>query len=126
LSLTCCHILLSVSDIDEAVDFYLTKLGLILIESYPKFFAVRAGDVRFSVFLGGKKRDSGNEEGAPAVVMLRTEDLDAKIAELKGRGVVFEGDVMEAPKFMRYISLLDPDGNQLYVAQYLGDPFVAS
>ena len=56
--------------------------------------------------------------------MLRTNDLDSVITELTARGVKFEGEVQTAPGFMRYVALLDPDGNELHIAQYDGDPLV--
>jgi len=118
--------MLSVSDVDVAKEFYLQTLGLEAIESYPKFFAAKAGNVRFSVFAGGTKRTAGDDGDAPATLILRTADLDATMAELTAKGVVFEDAVAEAPKFMRFVPLLDPDGNRLYIAQYLGDPFAAA
>jgi catechol 2,3-dioxygenase-like lactoylglutathione lyase family enzyme len=124
MDLTCCHVMLSVSDIEAAKEFYLDRLGLKVIEVYPKFFAARAGDVRFSIFAGGTKRATSDESAVS--VILRTEDIDAKVAELTGLGVEFEDVISEAPKFMRYAPLLDPDGNRLYIAQYLGDPFAAA
>ena len=64
------------------------------------------------VILGATGQD---EWFAPACPVLRT-----------AKGVVFEDAVAEAPKFMRYVPLLDPDGNRLYIAQYSFDPFSAA
>jgi catechol 2,3-dioxygenase-like lactoylglutathione lyase family enzyme len=118
--------MLSVSDIDAAKEFYLDKLGLTVIESYTKFFAVKAGDVRFSIFAGGVKRPAGDDGDAPASIILRTADLAATMAELSASGIEFESEAVEAPNFMRYVPLLDPDGNRIHIAQYLADPFAAT
>jgi len=124
VNLSCCHVMLTVSDIDVAKEFYLSKLGLDEIEVYPKFFAARAGDVRFSFFVGGQKH--GPEHDSTVSVILRTEDITESVSKLAKSGVVFEGEVSEAPNFMRFVSFLDPDGNRLYLAQYLADPFSAA
>lgn len=116
--------MLNVSDIDAAKEFYIEKLGLQVLEMFPKFFAARAGDVRISVFPGGRKLVEGQDSGVS--VILRTEDVDQTITELTSRGVLFEGPMGEAPQFMRFVSFLDPDGNRLYLAQYLGDPFAVA
>jgi predicted enzyme related to lactoylglutathione lyase len=125
MALSCCHVMLNVSDVETAKEFYADVLGLPLLEAFPKFFAVRAGDVRVSVFPGGTKRPADAEEDSALSLILRTDDLDSTIQALTAKGVIFEGDPMEAPKFMRYISFLDPDGNRLYLAQYFADPLAA-
>ena len=125
MSLACTQVLLRLSDLAQAREFYVTKLGLEVIEEYPTMIAVRAGSVRFSIFAGGK-RHGADEDDPPATLMLGTDDLDAKMQELAARGVDFDGEVQTAPGFMRYVSLLDPDGNQVYVAQYLGNPLHGS
>lgn len=123
MDLECCHIVLNVADVRAAKNFYIHKLGLPVIEEYDGFFAVRAGDIRFSVFENGVRRDPKADADAPAVVILKTADLDATMEELRSRGVEFEADAREAPKLMRYAPLLDPDGHRLYIAQYFGDVF---
>ena len=123
MSFDCSQILVRVSDLALAREFYVEKLGLGVIEEYPKMFAVRAGSVRFSVFGGGTPRNVFDND-PPASIMLRTNDLDSSMAELNAKGVKFEGEVQTAPGFMRYVGLLDPDGNELHLAQYVGDPLV--
>ena len=122
MELACAQLLLSVSDIDKSREFYIGKLQMPVVEDHPKMFAFRAGDVRFSVFGGGKRHTSEEASAAHLKVMFRTEDLDATVARLKERGVVFAGEIEEAPGFMRHIELVDPDNNFIFLAQYVRDP----
>ena len=125
MSLECTQVLVRLTDLALAREFYVDKLGLEVIEEYPTMVAVRAGSVRFSIFAGGKAHGA-DEDDPPSTMILGTKDLDATMQELSSRGIEFDGEVQTAPGFMRYISLLDPDGNQLYIAQYLGDPLHGS
>jgi predicted enzyme related to lactoylglutathione lyase len=122
MNLECCHVLISVSDLDLAREFYEKKLALPVIEDHPRMFAVRAGGVRFSILGGGDRREDDNPVGQATTIMLRTDNLEKAMAELSDRGVDFEDEINEAPGFMRYVSLSDPDGNELYLAQYISDP----
>ena len=93
-----------------------------VLEDHPRLFAFRAGQVRFSVFGGGRKLAEGSEDCGNTSVVLCTDDLDSMVAELREKGVRFDGEVQDAPGFMRYITFSDPDNNQIYLAQYAADP----
>ena len=123
MALQCNQLLLKVSDLKVARDFYVVKLGLEIIENHPRMFAIRAGDVRFSISEGSKPKEESDEDSA-VTIMLRTSDLDHAVAELNSRGVEFDGEIHTAPGFMRSISLRDPDRNQLYLTEYLRDPLM--
>jgi len=126
MNLECSHIMLTVSDIKSARNFYIDQLEMPIVEEYPSMFAFRAGNVRFTVVGGGTKQSADSEfPDPPATIMFRTEDIDATVASLKSRGVEFLGDIEEAPGFMRHIALRDPDNYYLYIAQYVRDPLVA-
>ena len=119
--LTCSHLVLNVSDVKAARAFYVDKLGLEILEEAPKFLALKAGDVRISLFPGGTKLDM--EKEAPNLKpILRTQDLDREVKRLRELKVVFEGEIQEAPGFMRHIAFSDPDNNMLFLGQYLADP----
>jgi catechol 2,3-dioxygenase-like lactoylglutathione lyase family enzyme len=117
------HVELHVSSLKEAKDFYVTKLGLELLEERPELnlFAVKAGGVRLSVF-GGYERTIPSKKATGTHLILRTSNLEETIATLKKRGVVLDGEIFEAPGFIRDIVTEDPDGNVIEIAQYLRDP----
>ena len=121
MEIGCRHIMLNASDLERAKDFYLSKLGCPLLEDSGHMFAFRAGDVRFSVFGGGKKL-SLDEDGPNASVIFCTEDVEPSVTELRAKGVCFEGEIQDAPGFMKFIVMLDPDNNMHYLGQYSSDP----
>ncbi len=115
--LSCNHISISCLDIERWFDFYANKLGLTLLHRWPKMFAVRAGDVRISVFQSEEIASSGNIE-----IILRTDDIETAKASVTNDGVALAQDIIEAPDFMRFFTLEDPDGNVIHIGQYLRDP----
>jgi predicted enzyme related to lactoylglutathione lyase len=114
------HFGLHVRDLATARRFYVDQLGLPVLQDTPsmKLLAVRAGDVRLSIF--GDRGDASGE--GPCQIILATEDLAAAIEELKGRGLSPINPPAEAPGFMKFINILDPDGNRVGIVEYLRDP----
>lgn len=121
MPIECSQLLIRVADLTEARAFYVDRLGLEIIEEFPRMIAVRAGLVRFSIIGGGKKRKQDDDD-PPATVMLRVPNLDEAMTDLTSRGVTFQSEVQIAPGFMRYVSILDPDTNEIFLAEYLADP----
>ncbi|MCC6572442.1 MAG: VOC family protein [Planctomycetes bacterium] len=126
MALDCVHVVLSATNVGNARDFYVKKLGLKPLEDSPNFFAVRMGGLRISVFGGGKRCDVEKDEGNNLKLVLRTDNIEKSKKDLAGRGVKFDGEIQEAPGFMRYVPLLDPDNNVLFLAQYLGNPLAVA
>lgn len=122
MSLECSHVVLRVSDLAAAREFYIDKLELPVLDDHQQMFSIRAGQLRVSVFPGGKQLAADGSEDANAAMILRTSNLDDAVARLKEKGVPFEGEIVEAPGFMRHIAFTDPDNNLLYLGEYLRDP----
>jgi catechol 2,3-dioxygenase-like lactoylglutathione lyase family enzyme len=114
---TCNHITIACSDIDRAHEFYIDKLGLTLLNRWPHMISARAGEVRFSISPSDELSKEGNVN-----VILRTDDIDAAKKELESRGVTLLEDIVEAPNFMRFFTIEDPDHNIIHIGQYLRDP----
>jgi hypothetical protein len=79
--------------------------------------------VRYTVTPGGKALS--DQDPANASIIFRTEDIEASVRALKSRGIEFSSDILEAPGFMRFISLSDPDNNPILLGQYSRDPLEA-
>lgn len=120
------HVEIHVSSLQRAKEFYVGQLGLEVLEELPSLnlLALKAGDVRISVFGGYEPNEAPFAKKASTHIIFRTADLDATVRELRNRGVVFTGDVFEAPGFIRDIATLDPDGNVIEIAEYLRDPLM--
>ncbi len=72
-------------DLERARAFYAAKLGLHPSEERPGGLRYRCGGGRFSLF-----QSSGAPSGNHTQMAWEVEDIEATVAQLRGRGVVFE------------------------------------
>lgn len=124
MSFTCNHLVVRTTDIGAAREFYVDKLQLELLEGGEFFLAVKAGDVRFSFFKIEAERPEEPEDRPEISIVLRTDDVEKARDFLQENGVTLAQDIVEAPNFMRFLTVEDPDGNVVHVAEYLADPLV--
>ncbi|MGH2662622.1 MAG: VOC family protein [Actinomycetota bacterium] len=104
-----------VTDMDRAVDFYSTVLGLRLVRREDSQWAeFDAGPVRLALH--------GTIEGRPpeagGTVVFRVEDLEEARADLQARGAEFAEHTGDIEGFARFASLQDPDGNRVDLIEY--------
>jgi catechol 2,3-dioxygenase-like lactoylglutathione lyase family enzyme len=122
MNLKCQHIVIRTSNISEAKDFYVNKLGMEVLEEAKNFFASKAGDVRFSFFEGYEKQKTGEDTKTGVSVILRVDDLDDAIKEAKSKEIKLNGEVIDIPNFHKFQEIEDPDGNILFLAEYKVEP----
>jgi catechol 2,3-dioxygenase-like lactoylglutathione lyase family enzyme len=115
------HATLPTGDVDALRRFYEDTLGLV-----PK--AVRPGAVMYEVGGGTRfviTRSGGRATGAHTQIGFDVPDIEAEVAELRARGVVFEE--YEMPKTVDGIATTpagrsawfkDPDGNLLGLIEF--------
>jgi catechol 2,3-dioxygenase-like lactoylglutathione lyase family enzyme len=117
----CRHAVIGTSDLARAREFYLEKVGLPLLEEIPaaNLFACGIGGFRLSVFGGYTAVPQRDDRSAGLNLVFEVEDIETALAELSGRGLVFDGGIHEAPGFCRFIVAFDPDDNPVEFAQYL-------
>lgn len=72
-------------DLERARAFYADKLGLTPIEERPGGLRYRCGSSYFALF-----QSAGAASGTHTQMGFEVEDVDAVVAELRRRGVVFE------------------------------------
>jgi catechol 2,3-dioxygenase-like lactoylglutathione lyase family enzyme len=77
--------MIAASDLARARAWYVEKLGLTPHRDYDGEFVIRSGATRLSVY---ETPSAGSAQNT--VAMWWVEDLRAEVAELRGRGVVFE------------------------------------
>lgn len=121
---TCNQLVLRTPDIAKAREFYIDKLGLVLLEGRDGYFAARAGEVRFS-FFRLKEASVPFEGEAPIAIMLRTDDVQSEFDRLSALGVSVLHEIQEAPNFMRFFTIEDPDANPVHICQYIRDPLAS-
>jgi catechol 2,3-dioxygenase-like lactoylglutathione lyase family enzyme len=76
---------LPAQDLDRARTFYSEKLGLDPAEERPGGLLYRCGGAEFGLF-----QSAGEPSGAHTQMAWNVEDIESVVAELRGRGVVFE------------------------------------
>ncbi|MCM2415167.1 MULTISPECIES: VOC family protein [unclassified Streptomyces] len=95
---------LPAQDLDRARRFYSETLGLDPVDERPGGLLYRCGGVDFVVF-----RSTGASPGAFTQMAWEVDDIEAAVAELKRRGVVFEE--VDAPGFRTRDGIAEIEGN---------------
>lgn len=95
---------LPAQDLERARRFYATKLGLEPIEERPGGLRYRCGNSYFSLF-----ESTGAASGTHTQMAFEVDDLDAVVAELRRRGVVFEE--VDVPGLETVDGIAEVDGN---------------
>jgi catechol 2,3-dioxygenase-like lactoylglutathione lyase family enzyme len=112
---------LPTADIPSLRRFYEDVLGFVPRDENPSGIFYDAADGTFFVIT----RSSGKPSGSHTQVGFRIADLETEVADLRGRGVVFEE--YEMPKTVDGIATLpigkaawfkDPDGNLIGLLQF--------
>jgi catechol 2,3-dioxygenase-like lactoylglutathione lyase family enzyme len=95
---------LPAGDLERARRFYAEKLGLQPVDERPGGLLYRCGGIDFVVF-----RSSGVSPGTFTQMAFEVDDVEAVVAELRRRGVVFED--VDAPGFRTRDGIADIEGN---------------
>ncbi|MFC9126745.1 VOC family protein [Streptomyces sp. NPDC057099] len=95
---------LPAQDLDRARRFYAEKLGLEPADERPGGLLYRCGGGEFVLF-----RSTGTSPGTFTQMALEVDDIDAAVAELKRRGVVFEE--VDLPGFRTRDGIAEVEGN---------------
>ena len=104
-------------DVARAAHFYRDVLGLQLSPHQAGPPHLRVGDTFLAVF----QRDMAAVGTLTPLVAFDVDDLDAEMAMLKERGVVFDGGVRHDDT-VRWAMFHDSEGNLLELVQFGGGP----
>ena len=102
----------STQDLDKAMDFYGTKLGLRRSVHVPErnYAEFETGNVTLSI-VDGEAMGIGHNVNRTAMA-LQVDDVAAARAALKERGVQFQGEILDTG-VCHMAFFADPDGNAL-------------
>src|SRR5215218_1461443 len=101
---------LPAQDLDRARRFYAEKLGLEPVDERPGGLLYRCASGEFSLFAS-----AGASPGTFTQMAFEVDDLDAVVAELRSRGVVFEE--YDFPGLRTVDGFRDSEGNMLGIGQ---------
>ena len=93
---------LPAQNLERAKAFYAEKLGLIPVEERPGGLRYRCGNSWFSLF-----ESSGRPSGNHSQMGWEVEDIDATVAHLRARGVIFEEYDVPGLKTINNIARVD-------------------
>lgn len=106
---------LPVSDQERARDFYVDTLGFELVRQNKMGpvqqwiqVAPKGGQASITLVTWFDTMPAGSLQG----LVLHTDDVDAEVSALAGKGVAIPDGVQDAP-WGRYAVFADPDGNRL-------------
>ncbi len=115
--------LLYVSDLQRAMDFYGTLLGLEKVYEYHGHAAYAIGSTRIMLSPRhpghGEFADlpSGHQIGWGVAIYLGVEDVDAAIEFLRQNGVRVVEEPLDEPWGERDACVLDPDGYHIHLSE---------
>jgi catechol 2,3-dioxygenase-like lactoylglutathione lyase family enzyme len=95
---------LPAQDLDRARAFYAEKLGLEPVDERPGGLLYRVGSCEFALFLS-----TGRASGEHTQMGFEVPDIEAAVAGLKARGVVFED--VDVPGLRTRDGIADIEGN---------------
>ncbi|MEV6579937.1 VOC family protein [Streptomyces sp. NPDC051582] len=95
---------LPAQDLDRARRFYAEKLALEPVDERPGGLLYRCGTTEFVLF-----ESTGASPGTFTQMALTVDDIEAVVAGLRGRGVIFEE--VDAPGFRTEDGIADIEGN---------------
>jgi catechol 2,3-dioxygenase-like lactoylglutathione lyase family enzyme len=95
---------LPAQDLDRARAFYAEQLGLEPVDERPGGLLYRVSNGEFALFLS-----TGRASGEHTQMGFEVADIDAEVADLKARGVVFED--VDVPGLRTQDGIADIEGN---------------
>jgi catechol 2,3-dioxygenase-like lactoylglutathione lyase family enzyme len=95
---------LPAQDLDRARSWYSEKLGLDPVEERPGGLRYKCGNTYFVVF-----QSTGKASGDATQMGWEVDDIEAVVADLASRGVVF--DAVDVPGMKTVNGIADIDGN---------------
>lgn len=119
------HAIIPTPDVDALRRWYEDVLGLVPYAVRPAAVVYQVGSGTFFAL----SRSGGRASGTHTQMAFTVPDIDAEVAELRGRGVVFEA--YETPKTTDGVADLpagraawfrDPDGNMIGLIEF-AEPF---
>lgn len=108
------------TDLDESIDFYVSKLGLEFAFRYEDFYAgIKAGDQVFHLKLVDDKDPSIGfvSDGDHFHLYFTTDDVEGKAEEIERKGVSLFKPLSETPWGTKEFAIRDNQGHTLYFGQ---------
>ncbi len=105
-----------VSDFERAIHFYTEILGMPLRMRAENFWAevVAGRDLVIGIHPESENAAKPGTQGSIQIGLNVTGSLHELVDDLKGKGVAFEGPIVQDDGVGKFARFRDPDGNALY------------
>jgi lactoylglutathione lyase len=110
--------ILQSADLERAVAFYTERLGFDLSYGFPESDPVFVV-VTLDSFSLGLARAEGTSESGRVALWLYCNDVDAELDALRAAGIEVVKEPADTEWGERMASVLDPDGNEVFLGQRL-------
>lgn len=119
-----CVIQINVTDLDEAMDFYVNKLGFEVVsrEHYPHLVKLSGETLPVLLYRVDRRAADEYPNSAQTLMNIETEDLQGTLARLRNEGVEVVHDEPQACPVGIYAALRDPSGNVVELVEYRREP----
>jgi len=111
---------IGVSDLDKAVDWYMTHLGFDLLYKMDEMGWCEMNSHITGVNVGLSQVESVSPEGGTTLTF-GVKDIASARKKLEAANVRFDGETMTIPDMVSYATFFDPDGNKLMLFQDLSE-----
>ncbi|MEM8767685.1 MAG: VOC family protein [Pseudomonadota bacterium] len=106
----------SVKNLDQSIAWFKDMLGFELVMRMDEAGWAELSSPTQDVTIGLGENESVEGHGGTTPVFGVT-DIAAARAELEGKGVTFDGDIVEIPGMVKLATFFDPDGNSYMFAE---------
>jgi len=106
----------SVTDLDASIAWFNEMLGFALLFRVDEAGWAELSSPARDVTIGLGVNESVDGRGGTTPVF-GVADIVAARAELEGKGVAFDGDIIEIPGMVKLATFFDPDGNSYMFAE---------
>lgn len=111
---------LGVTDLDRSIGWYRDMLGFELLYRSEEIAWCELKTAVAKVNVGLSERQEAGGPGG-ATLTFGVTDIETAKADLDGKGVRQDGDIMDIPGLVRLLTFFDPDGNALMFYQVPAD-----
>lgn len=111
---------LGVTDLDRSIRWYRDMLGFELLYRSEDIAWCELKTAVAKVNVGLSERQEAGGPGG-ATLTFGVTDIEAAKADLDGKGVRQDGDIMDIPGLVRLLTFFDPDDNALMFYQVPAD-----
>lgn len=108
----------AVKSLGAALEWYQRVLGFEKIFEIKEASWAEVQSPTAKVTIGFAESETVEPRGG-ATPVFGVADIEASVAELKGHGVRFDGDIQVIPGMVKLATFYDPDGNKMMLSQSL-------